>query len=81
VGEDLRPFISQIYNQDIGCLKDLKVLRFDRCQIDFFQPQSLSEKIKIISLEGNKIAALDVKMGWEKVEGESDSDDEDEQAQ
>ena len=81
MGEDLRPLISQIYNQDIGCLKDLKVLRFDRCQIDFFQPQSLSEKIKIISLEGNKIAALDVKMGWEKVEGESDSDDEDEQAQ
>ncbi len=62
-------------------MKDLKVLRFDRCQIDFFQPLSLSEKIKIISLEGNKIAALDVKMGWEMVEGESDSDDEDEQAQ
>jgi hypothetical protein len=42
------------------------VLRFDRCHIDFFQPLNLSEKLKIISLEGNKIAALDVKMGWEK---------------
>lgn len=59
----------------------MKKLQFDRCQIDFFQPQNLSEKIKIISLEGNKIAALDVKMGWEKDKDDNDSDDEDEQAQ
>ena len=31
VGEDLRPFIAQIYNQDLGCLKDLRVLKIERC--------------------------------------------------
>ena len=63
MGEDLRPFISQIYNQDLESLEHLRFLCFERCQIDFFQPKSLSDKIKIISLEGNNIAGLDVIMG------------------
>lgn len=80
VGEDLRPFIAQIYNQDLGCLKDLRVLKIERCQIDFFQPQNLCEKLKLISLEGNKIANLDVKFGCDMDNldiNDIDSEDED----
>ena len=79
MGEDLRPFISQIYNQDLGSLLHMRLLRIERCQIDFFQPKNLSEKIKIISLEGNNIAALDVILGSKMEEEKTDSDDKDKQ--
>jgi Leucine-rich repeat (LRR) protein len=39
-------------------MKDIKILKIERCKIDHFEPKELMEDLKHISLQGNKIRDL-----------------------
>ena len=58
--EDLRPFIMNIYRNDIKSLRNLRKLALERCQLDIFAPKELSEKLVELSLEGNRLDGLEV---------------------
>jgi hypothetical protein len=50
-------------------LRELTLLKFERCQIDSFAPKGeISEKLLEISVEGNKLEKLDFNFGERKVE-------------
>eukprot|EP00347_Sterkiella_histriomuscorum_P017777 403348034 len=68
--EDLRPFIINIFRSDLGCLKKLKTLKLERCQLDIFAPKELSDKLVNVSLEGNKLDKLEAQFGYDKVDYE-----------
>ena len=58
--------MMNIYKTDLGCLRQMKTLIFERCHLDIFAPRELSETLTNISLEGNKLDRLDVQFGADK---------------
>ena len=64
----MRAFINNIYRTDLGCLRNLKILTLNNCALDYFAPRDLTDKLKIVSLEGNKLDKIDVVFGRKEEE-------------
>jgi hypothetical protein len=60
---DLRGYIEDIFNSDLPSMREVKVIKVERCKIERFVPRMLGDKVKEISLEGNKLTGLEVEFG------------------
>ena len=60
---DLRGYIDDICNSDLPSMREVKVIKVERCKIERFVPRYLGDKVKEISLEGNKLTDLEVEFG------------------
>lgn len=50
IDRDLRPVEGRLYDKEIPKMNNLRTLRLERCNLDYFSPKTLARSMKNLSL-------------------------------